>query len=105
MLQPSSRLHRAPEQSRQARRALATNSAQWRAIRAQKLGANPWCECCVRHGCKRCAPVARPANQVDHRDGNSHNNEMANLQSLCAPCHSRKTAVENGGFGNPKAQP
>lgn len=25
--------------------------------------------------------------------------EMGNLQTLCARCHSRKTAVEDGGFG------
>lgn len=30
-------------------------------------------------------------NDADHSDGN--------LQSMCHPCHSHKTAVENGGFG------
>lgn len=25
--------------------------------------------------------------------------ELHNLQVLCAPCHSRKTAIEDGGFG------
>jgi 5-methylcytosine-specific restriction protein A len=41
-----------------------------------------------------------PANEVDHVDGDSHNNAPSNLQSLCKPCHSAKTVNENGGFGN-----
>ena len=36
---------------------------------------------------------------VDHitpiNDGGT--NEWANLQPLCAPCHNRKTATEDGG--------
>ena len=29
-------------------------------------------------------------------------NEWSNLQTLCASCHSRKTVLEDGGFGRPK---
>jgi 5-methylcytosine-specific restriction endonuclease McrA len=28
--------------------------------------------------------------------------DLANLQGLCADCHTRKTNVEDGGFGNPR---
>jgi 5-methylcytosine-specific restriction enzyme A len=28
-----------------------------------------------------------------------------NLQSLCAACHGRKTATEDGGFGRPVCKP
>lgn len=100
MLQPSTKHHMPQQPSRQARRALATNSAGWRRLRAAKLATNPWCECCSRKGCKRCSPVPRPAQQVDHVDGDSHNNDMVNLQALCPQCHSYKTATENHGFGN-----
>gem|GEM_PF-4480047 len=37
---------------------------------------------------------------VDHVDGNPNNNDPANLRTMCVGCHSRKTARENGGFGN-----
>lgn len=40
------------------------------------------------------------ANEVDHVDGNDRDSSPSNLQSLCTSCHSRKTARENGGFGN-----
>jgi 5-methylcytosine-specific restriction enzyme A len=42
-----------------------------------------------------------PSQHADHitplRRGGT--NEPENLQGLCAPCHSRKTAREDGGFG------
>lgn len=41
-----------------------------------------------------CAACGCYGDQVDHRDGNSHNNDHDNLQSLCASCHSRKTLKE-----------
>jgi 5-methylcytosine-specific restriction protein A len=41
------------------------------------------------------------AQHVDHvvprEQGGS--DDWANLQALCASCHSRKTALEDGGFG------
>jgi 5-methylcytosine-specific restriction protein A len=44
------------------------------------------------------------ATEVDHVDGNSQNNLFANLRSLCKPCHSAKTARENGSFGNQRKE-
>lgn len=73
---------------RQARRALPTWSKQWRQIRAFILDRDPFCPC------------GRPATDVDHRDGDATNNDPENLQGLCRSCHSRKTAREDGGFGN-----
>lgn len=91
---PMARRHCPPEQSRQARRALATNSAAWRAIRSAVLAAEPLCRMCTARG------ITRAAQHVDHVDGDDGNNDATNLQPLCAPCHSRKTATEDGGFGN-----
>jgi 5-methylcytosine-specific restriction protein A len=88
--------HKPAEFSRQARRELATNSAAWRAIRAHQLANEPLCrECAKRHR-------ITVANTCDHIDGNCNNNpaDGSNYQSLCGPCHSRKTAREDGGFGN-----
>lgn len=80
---------------RQAVRQYATNSSQWLAIRQQVLMRDSYtCQTCGRV-CGR-----KGEAHVDHIDGDSGNNQMANLQTLCAPCHSRKTAKEDGGFGN-----
>jgi 5-methylcytosine-specific restriction protein A len=49
-----------------------------------------------------CVKCGRIATDVDHiiprvRGGTD---DEDNLQSLCHACHSRKTAVEDGAFGN-----
>lgn len=66
-----------------------TSSLQWRLIRQQVLGQQPVCAHC------RIAP----ATDVDHVDGNAWNNHRLNLMGLCRRCHSRKTALFDGGFG------
>lgn len=72
-------------------RALATNSKAWRAIRQRILIRDLYlCQSCGMYG-----------NEVDHVDGDTGHNDEANLQTLCKPCHSIKTATENKGFGNP----
>ena len=42
-----------------------------------------------------------PSTEVDHivalAAGGDHS--LENLQALCKRCHSRKTSLENGGFG------
>jgi 5-methylcytosine-specific restriction enzyme A len=67
------------------------DSPAWEYIRTIQLAKFPWCEVCNKL-----------AKHVDHiiprKKGGS--DEPDNLQSLCLPCHSRKTAKEDGGFGN-----
>lgn len=68
---------------------------RWRKLRAAYLAAHPLCEC----GCGYAATV------VDHRK--PHNGDLGllyawdNLQAMTKPCHDRKTAAKDGGFGNP----
>lgn len=89
---PRGTQHRPSEPSRQSRRALHTGSRQWMAIRRQVLVRDAFtCNGCQRYG-----------DHVDHRDGDASNNDPENLQVLCVRCHSRKTAEEDGGFGNEK---
>lgn len=92
------------ERNRQADRALNTNSAEWRELRAQQLRRMPFCQCCVKRGCPRCGPngTIRAARHVDHRDGDDSNNDPTNFDSLCKQCHSHKTVMKDGGFGRPK---
>jgi 5-methylcytosine-specific restriction protein A len=71
--------------------------ARWRKVRKLALLRDKGtCQHCLRHG------EYTPATEVDHIiaivDGGSRL-DLNNLQSLCKPCHSRKTVLENGGFG------
>ncbi|WP_207383293.1 HNH endonuclease [Comamonas thiooxydans] len=72
------------------RRALPLTSTAWRKLRASVLAEQPLCV--------DCAVIGRTsiAEDVDHKDGNPGNNERENLQGLCHPCHSRKTAADHG---------
>lgn len=62
------------------------NNRNWRSIRANQLALEPLCNKCLG-----------PANVVDHiipvNSGGAFD-EPSNLQSLCAPCHNRKTGNE-----------
>lgn len=62
----------------------------WRKIRLLKLRDEPMC---------RGAGCDQPAEEVDHIDGDSSNNDWDNLQPLCKSCHSKKTVAEQGGLG------
>ena len=68
--------------------------ARWQAIRRQYIAENPLCVKCSARG------LVVAATEVDHitplSRGGTH--EESNLQSLCKPCHSTKTAQEFG-FG------
>ena len=90
--------HEPPVRNRQADREYATNSTYWLRLRAMVLAQSPLCVMCLAEG------RTRAASHVDHKDGNSRNNDLENLQGLCRPCHSSKTAREDGGFGNRRAR-
>ena len=71
---------------------------QWQKAAKAFLQANPMCEC------PECKGVKRVATVVDHRI--PHRGDVAlfwdecNWQAMAKPCHDRKTASEDGGFGN-----
>lgn len=72
----------------------------WQRYREQFLADHPWCEC---EDCKRLG-LSTPATDVDHIA--PHNGDMDlfwdpnNHQAMSHECHARKTAREDGGFGN-----
>ena len=49
--------------------------------------------------CEFCGFLAKHACQldVDHKDGNKKNNDISNLQTLCANCHRLKTYLNKDG--------
>ena len=68
---------------------------RWKAMRLRFLTEHPLCVECQR-----------PANTVDHVEPHKMDEALfwswANLRAMCRPCHSRKTAREDGGWGNPR---
>ncbi len=74
------------------------NSRSWQVVRQHHLSRHPYCVFCEIYGRKT------GATEVDHilpvrKGGDPYDPD--NLQSLCKSCHSRKTASEDGAFGNP----
>ncbi|MBD8492978.1 HNH endonuclease [Pseudomonas syringae] len=76
---------------------------KWQQARAGWLAKHPLCVHCAARG------RVTEATEVDHI--RPHKSDMAvfwdreNWQSLCGPCHSAKTASEDGGFGNSTRKP
>jgi 5-methylcytosine-specific restriction protein A len=68
----------------------------WEKARAAYLLKHPACVSC-----------GGPANTVDHitphRGDKALFWDSGNWQSMCARCHSRKTATHDGGFGHKAA--
>lgn len=73
-------------------------NARWRRARRRYLMDNPLCVMCKEKG------VIQAATDVDHIIPHKGDQDLfwdeSNWQALCASCHSRKTARENGSFGN-----
>ncbi|MCB1489032.1 MAG: HNH endonuclease [Bauldia sp.] len=67
-----------------------TRTKRWKALRLLAL----------RRDNFQCVKCSAPATEVDHirpvRDAPEFAYDLENLQSLCGPCHSRKTIAEVG---------
>ena len=70
----------------------------WVSARKAYLMANPLCVLCQREG--RLTPATDVDHIIPHRGDRRAFWDTSNWQALCHPCHSRKTAGEDGGFGN-----
>ncbi len=70
-------------------------SKTWRRFRASVLQARPICEV------PGCDIVATNVDHIVPRSRGGADFDPANVQALCASCHSAKTAIRDGGFGRP----
>lgn len=77
---------------RHRRRKDPRSTARWQKLRAWKLRRNPLCEPCLREGFETLA------TEVDHIrpmiEAPDLIFEPSNLQSICKPCHAKKSARE-----------
>jgi 5-methylcytosine-specific restriction protein A len=72
----------------------------WLRYSRNRLRSYPWC---VQHEqLGRLVPAAVTDHIVPHRGDAQLFWDESNHQSLCKRCHDRKTAREDGGFGNPR---
>jgi 5-methylcytosine-specific restriction protein A len=71
---------------------------RWQKARKVYLKNNPLCVECQANG------IVKEAKHVDHKIPHKGDTrlfwDVRNWQPLCVECHSRKTATEDGGFGN-----
>jgi len=71
---------------------------RWQKYRAAFLKINPLCRPCDKNGELAAATI------VDHIKPHKGNYDLfwdpANHQPICKRCHDKKTAIEDGGFGN-----
>ena len=73
-------------------------TSKWRQVSKRFLARHPYCVECYKQG------RMTLATEVDHIKPHKGDHELmwseSNWQPLCHSCHSRKTAREDGGFGN-----
>lgn len=77
--------------------------ADWRRLRDQVLSEEPLCRECGKQG--RVTAAECVDHIIPHRGDETLRLSRSNLQPLCTPCHSAKTAREDGAFGNPRRHP
>lgn len=71
----------------------------WQKARAAYLAEHPLCVDCQARGLIRSATVVD--HVVPHKGDQAIFWDVGNWQGLCTPCHDRKTATRDGGFGRP----
>lgn len=93
------RTQRQQYDSRRGNSAARGYDRRWRNYRLQYLREHPLCVECSKQHRTTAATVVDHITPVNGRDDPLFWDE-GNHQALCAPCHSVKTAREDGGFGN-----
>lgn len=94
---------RAEQRTAEARRGTAAErgyTSAWRKAAQRFLAEHPLCATCKAVAIVEAAEVVD--HVIPHRGDLALFWDEANWQSLSKRCHSRKTAAEDGAFGNPR---
>lgn len=73
------------------------DTARWQRLRRMVIARDVLCQHAA--GCRE------PVTDVDHIDGDTNNNDLANLRGLCHAHHSAKTARFDRGNASSKPYP
>ena len=99
----------AARKAREARRTAFKGSSakrgygyRWQKLRNCFIAQHPFCEQCMKQG--RLTLATDVDHIKPHRGDPILLFDEENLQALCHACHSRKTASEDGGFGNERKE-
>ena len=93
---------RQQSQSRRDNQHLHLYSTQWKKIRAMVSRDRPLCTECEKQG--RLVVATTCDHIIPHKGDLTLFYDQDNLQGLCVSCHSRKTAADDGGYGNAKGK-
>ncbi|MFG7051636.1 HNH endonuclease [Burkholderia pseudomallei] len=74
---------------------------RWRKAREHYLRLHPLCECAECRAAGHITPAQVVDHIIPHRGDMQLFWDQSNWQAMSKRCHDRKTARENGGFGNP----
>lgn len=74
----------------------------WQKASKAFLAENPLCTTCSEAG--KLVAAAEVDHIKPHRGNRTMFWDKSNWQPLCKPCHSRKTATEDGGFGHTRGR-
>lgn len=72
---------------------------EWPSVRRRQLRREPTCRHCAANGTATAATVVDHIVPLHHFDRRRDAHHPSNLQSLCKPCHDRKTATVDSAFG------
>lgn len=97
----AAQVRRESDQARPTRTA-RLYSNRWDRARSTFLRSHPLCAYCLELGCL--TPATAVDHFVPHRGDQALFWDESNWRATCAPCHSSKTAREDGGFGNARAR-
>jgi 5-methylcytosine-specific restriction protein A len=70
------------------------SSTRWQELRRYRLNTQPLCVECLKNN--RYTPATVVDHIKPHRGNEKLFYDLKNLQSMCKPCHDRKTAKEDG---------
>jgi 5-methylcytosine-specific restriction protein A len=92
-------VHVAPQQQRASAAARGYDS-RWKKARDGYLAKHPLCAHCASEG--RVEPARVVDHVIPHKGDKALFWDSSNWQPLCKRHHDRKTATEDGGWGNPR---